>query len=66
MRLFHFLGGAEVVVVAVFAFVDREWARVMVILRDLGGQLGFFAGVVDDFMTITYPATLWLVDFIGI
>ncbi len=54
------------VVVAVFAFVDREWARVMVILRDLGGQLGFFAGVVDDFMTITYPATLWLVDFIGI
>lgn len=66
MRLFHFLDRAEMVVVAVFAFVDREWARVMVILRDLGGQLGFFAGVVDDFMAITYPATLWFVDLIRV
>lgn len=32
-----FSSGTEMVVVAVFAFVDREWARVMVILRDLGG-----------------------------
>ena len=32
-----FSSGAEVVVVAIFAFIDREWAGVVIILRDLGG-----------------------------
>lgn len=32
-----FSSGAEVVVVAVFAFIDREWTGAVIILRDLGG-----------------------------
>lgn len=60
------LGGAEMVVVAVFAFVDREWARAVIILRDLGGQLGFFASIVNNFMAFAYPATRWVVGLIWV
>lgn len=54
------------VVVAIFAFIDREWARVMVILRDLGGQLGFFASVVNNFMAFAYPTTRRIVGLIWV
>ena len=54
------------VVVAVFAFVDREWARVVVVLGNLGGQLGFFAGIVNNFMTFTHPATRRIVGLIWV
>lgn len=59
-----FSSGAEVVVVAIFAFVDREWAGVVIILRDLGGQLGFFASVINNFMTFAYPTARWIVGLI--
>lgn len=54
------------VMVAVFAFVDGKAGSVVVVLGDFGGQLGFFAGVVDDFMAIAYPATLRLVNLIRV
>ena len=52
------------VVVAVFAFVDGKAGGMVVIFSDFGGQLGFFAGVVDDFVTITHPTTLRLVSLV--
>ena len=55
---------AEVVVVAIFAFVNGETRGVMVVFGDFGGEFGFFASVIDDFMTIAHPATLWLVSLI--
>ena len=66
MRLFHFLGGAEVVVVAIFAFIYRKRARIMIILRGLGGQLSFFAGIVNNFMAFTYPASFGLVNLVRV
>ena len=33
----------------------------MVVLGDFGGDFGFFAGVVDDFLRIANPAAFWLV-----
>lgn len=54
------------VVVAVFAFVNSEWARVVIILRDLGGQLGFFASVVNNFMAFTHPASFGFVNLVWV
>lgn len=61
-----FSSGAEVVVVAIFAFVDREWARIVIILRDLGGELGFFASVINNFMTFTHPTARRIVGLIWV
>ena len=54
------------VVVAIFAFIDREWAGVVVVLGDLGGQLGFFASVVNNFMAFAYPASFGLVNLVWV
>ena len=60
------LGGAEVVVIAIFAFIGREWAGVVIILRDLGSQLGLFASVVNNFMAFAYPASFGFVNLIWV
>lgn len=52
--------------VAIVAFVDGEGAGIMVILGDFGGELGFFASVIDNLMIIAYPAALGLVDLIRV
>lgn len=61
-----FSSGAEVVVIAVFAFVDRERAGVVVVLGDFSGQLGFFASIVNNFMAFAYPAAGWIVGLIWV
>lgn len=52
--------------VAVFAFIDRERAGVVVVLGDFGGQLGFFASVVNNFMAFAYPASFWFVNLVWV
>lgn len=52
--------------VAVVAFIDREGAGIMVVLSDFGGQLGLFAGMIDNFMIIAYPAALGLVYLVRV
>lgn len=54
------------VVVAVFAFIDRERAGVVVVLGDFGGQLGFFASIVNNFVAFTHPASFGLVDLVWV
>lgn len=56
----------KVVMVAIFAFVNGEARGVMVVFGDFGGEFGFFASVIDDFMTIAHPATLWFVDLVRV
>ena len=48
-------------VVAVVAFVDGEGGGAMVVFGDLGGDFGFFASIVADFLAVANPATLGLV-----
>ena len=49
--------------VAIFTFVDmKRGGQMMVVLGDLGGDFGFLTGGVDDFLSITHPAALWLVS----
>ena len=50
--------------VAIFAFVNGETRSVVIVFGDFGGEFGFFASVIDDFMTIAHPAALWFVDLV--
>ena len=54
------------VVVAIFALIYREWAGVMVVLSDFGGQLGFFAGVVNNLMAFADPASFGFVNLVRV
>ena len=53
--------------VGVGAFVGfKRSGEVVVVGGDGGGELGFFESVVDDLMSVTYPATRWLVALGGV
>lgn len=54
------------VVVAVFTFVDREWTGAVIILRDLGSQLGFFASIVNNLIAFAHPTSFGLVNLVRI
>ena len=34
----------------------------MVVLGNFGGDFGFLAGGVDDFLSVAHPAALWLIS----
>lgn len=53
-------------VVAVFAFINREFWGAVVVLGDPRGELGFFFCSVADFMRIAYPTALGLVNLIRV
>lgn len=44
--------------IAVLAFIDGKFRRVMIILGNFRSEFGFFLGAVANLMRITYPATL--------
>ena len=48
-------------VVAIFAFIDREFGCAVVVLSDPRGELGFFFRGITDFMRITDPTALRLI-----
>ena len=47
--------------VAIFAFVDRELWRGVVVFGDTGGDFGFFARSIADFLGFADPTAFWLV-----
>lgn len=57
----------EMPMIAVFAFVDIEVSTSLVfVFGDASGELGFFAGIVDNFVSIANPTTSRFVDPIWI
>lgn len=48
--------------VAIFTFVGREIRNTVIIFCYPGGQFGFFAGAIADFLGITNPTFGWFVD----
>ena len=52
--------------IAVFAFVDGEFGRMVVVFGDFGGKLGFFLRGVTDFMSIADPAAFGFVNLVRI
>ena len=40
--------------------------QIMVVLGDASGEFGFFIGIVNNLVSVTNPATLWLIGSIGV
>lgn len=57
------LGGGKMPVIAIFALIDAEMSvHMVIILSNRGGELGFFAGFIANFMSFADPTALWLVN----
>ena len=53
-------------VIAIFAFINREFWGTMIIGGNLRGKLSFFFGVVANLMHVANPAALWFVGLIWV
>ena len=53
-------------VVAIFAFINREFWGTMIIGGNLCGEFGLFLGVITDLVHVANPAALWLVGLIWV